>query len=248
LEKPAANVLVVDKAKNRWRAFHNKFIVKATTLLDQIRRFEKRTQIWATMETRQENNLIASITDEVYDKVFQSVPPTKEPTTTRKNASSTPRYTMPKIKYKKSKLQKQMTSDENHFVDEVIENFQLHIDNQINKLLDAFFNDIGALLENYSNWLREQAPINYAITPKGASIRESIEEVIPALEQHSQVLKNYFPDFQKQEADLAQRLTDFFGNTKRSSAQGKHGLAPGSKRGIQDADSKAKRIKPEFIP
>lgn len=226
LDKSAANFLIVDRARNRWRSYRNNFQVRARTLMDQIGKLEKRTQTWATIEAGQENNLIASITDEIYDAVFISVPPLKESTSKKALRSKHPHYTVPKIKYKKSELERLMISEDNHIV----------FNKDMEELLTQLFTDIGKLLENYSIWLRAQAPISYPITPVGTAIRDNLQQLIPTLERRSQELKDLFADLPKQETHSSQGMPNFFGDSEtRDMAD-----LPGSRR------LKATKLAPDY--
>jgi hypothetical protein len=180
LEKSAANLLIVDKAKNKWRPYKNKLRVKVDTLMKQISEYEKHVQLWATMDGHQENSLVATITDEIYDTVFESTPPLKG-STWKKSVSSKPRYTTSRIQHRKSELRRLLISEDNHIVDMLIEKFKSTYDLRIEKILSDFFTEIEKSLEIYSDWLREQAPINYPITPVGYAIREDLQGLIPTL-------------------------------------------------------------------
>jgi hypothetical protein len=254
LGKSAANLLIVDKARNRWRPYRNKLLVKVQTLIEQIARCERKTQLWATMEAQPENSLVASVTDTIYDTIFESKVPLRE-STSKKGSNSKPKAIMSLVQYRKSEMQRLMLEEDNHIVDTLIEKFKSTFDSHIETFVSRFFTEVEEILENYSNWLREQAPINYPITPVGSAIRESLQELIPSLEEKMQELKELMPELPSTDTDDSQETTDFFSdvkasNTKLGGSSGRNsktlpGLS-GSKRKLKEEESDTKRIKSEF--
>jgi hypothetical protein len=254
LGKSAANLLIVDKARNRWRPCKNKLLVKVNTLMEQIAKCERRTQFWATMEAQPENSLVSSVTDGIYDAIFESKVPLKEPTS-KKTSSSKPRPIMSKVQHRKSEIQRLMLEEDNHIVDTLIEKFKSTFDSVIEMYVSQLFTEVEEILGNYSNWLREQAPINYPITPVGSAIRESLQELIPSLEEKMQELKELMPELPSTDTDDSQETTDFFSDVKacstklgRSSGRRSKALPglSGSKRKLKEEELDTKRIKSEF--
>jgi hypothetical protein len=254
LGKSAANLLIVDKARNRWRPYRNKLLVKVQTLIEQIARCERKTQLWATMEAQPENSLVASVTDPIYDKIFESKVPLRE-STSKKGSNSKPKAIMSLVQYRKSGMQRLMLEEDNHIVDTLIEKLKSTFDSHIETFVSRFFTEVEEILENYSNWLREQAPINYPITPVGSAIRESLQELIPSLEEKMQELKELMPELPSTDTDDSQETTDFFSdvkacNTKLGGSSGRKSKAlpglSGSKRKLKEEESDMKRIKSEF--
>jgi hypothetical protein len=254
LEKSAANLLIVDKARNRWRPYKNKLLVKVNTLMEQIAKNERRIQLWATMEALPENSLISSVTDGIFDAIFESKVPLKE-STSKKASSSKPRPIMSLVQHRKSEIRRLMLEEDNHIVDNLIKTFKTTFDSRIETFVSEFFTDVEEILENYSNWLREQAPINYPITPVGHAIRESLQQLIPTLEEKTRELKGLMPELPSTDTDGSQETTDFFSDvkacsTKLGGSSGRKSKAlpglSGSKRKMKEEESDTKRIKSEF--
>jgi hypothetical protein len=254
LGKSTANLLIVDKARNRWRPYKNRLLVKVKTLMEQIAKCEKRTQLWATMEAQPEDSLVASVTDTIYDAIFESKAPPKQ-STSKKASTSKPKGTIPRVKHRKEEIERLMLKEDNHIVDTLIKKFKSTFDSHIETFVSQFFTEVEEILGNYSNWLREQAPINYPITPVGSAIRESLQELIPSLEEKMQELKELMPELPSTDTDDSQETTDFFSdvkacNTKLGGSSGRKSKAlpglSGSKRKLKEEESDTKRIKSEF--
>lgn len=194
IENCAANLITVEKAKRRWKQYQHKMLIKFRTLMKNIEKEEKRLLLWANIEDKRENNLIALLTDEIYDEVYNSAPELKETPPGKPK-----RYVRPKVKYQKEKMEDLLLKPNDHFVDRAMKSFQQKADATMVAMIEKTFGDISEMLSQYTTGLRDHAPIDYVISPDGESIRMDLQKVLPALEEHYAQLKSLLPIPIKQE-------------------------------------------------
>ncbi|KAF2678130.1 hypothetical protein K458DRAFT_446566 [Lentithecium fluviatile CBS 122367] len=154
MEKSPAN-LVVEKAKKKWEDFRPKMKAKLSVLMSNIDRLERRSVLWATMQNRRENNLVAKITTSKY--------------------KGKTRYFTPRIAFQKEFFLKLTIRADTHLVDDLISRFQKEFDRALDNVLDEHFEDMDKLLEGFSEMLRNQPTVDYTITPLGEDMRKRLE-------------------------------------------------------------------------
>jgi hypothetical protein len=191
MNNSAANLPTVERAKRRWEPLRDRVRAKLLGLEDIILGCQTRTLQWATMEHDRENNLIAHVTDDIYDAVFTTAPALKPPNPKAKKQYK--QYVEPKLKFQKKKLAELFLHSDHHFVDRVINYFQAEFDKAMRQILNEHFAGIEKLFEDYSIAIRQQAPIDYTITPEGEAIRAEVEQRIPELQEKIDELRSMLP-------------------------------------------------------
>ncbi|PSN74615.1 hypothetical protein BS50DRAFT_643032 [Corynespora cassiicola Philippines] len=205
MNESAANLIVVEKAKKKWMPVRLK-----------IESLQKKLRIYATMEDDAELNLVSSITDDIYDKVFNSIP------AIRTTSSGKKKYYIPKYKFQKKRMWDLFTTPKSHFVDRLIQEFQEKVDYAMDSALTACFDEISSIFEEYSKVLREHGPVDYEITPTGQDIRDNLAKLIPQLEGKVNEARNLLPRNDDQPDDTINHPGPFF--CLGSKAQASHCL------------------------
>ncbi|KAF2638562.1 hypothetical protein P280DRAFT_499892 [Massarina eburnea CBS 473.64] len=201
IESSSANLVVVEKAKKKWADFRPRMEAKLKVFMTKIDKLEKYFLCMATMEDGRENNLMSKVTDSIYDAVASASPATRTITTGKNKGKQV--CVSARFPFQKEYMMKLVLNEENHLVDAVIKRFQGQFDRRMHSLLKEHFQDINDLMKNFSDWLREQSPIDYTIHPMGESIRESLEEQMDTFKSISEELKGLLPIKVKQEDETA---------------------------------------------
>jgi hypothetical protein len=183
----AANLITVEKAKLKFAPMRQRMKSKVLAMLDEMIAEEKRLLLRATLEDERENNMISSITDEIYDDVFAATPEIKSIVKGKK------RYVMGVMKFKKQRLEAHFLTAENHFVDKAISVFQKQLDEKMAGLIDKHFERLNAMFDEFSKLLREHAPVDYSINPLGEQVREQLEKHIMYIESRGETLRDLLP-------------------------------------------------------
>ncbi|KAH5398437.1 hypothetical protein HBI67_215240 [Parastagonospora nodorum] len=199
INNAAANLVTVEKSKRKWAPLRTKLQAKLLGLMEEIAKIKQRTLEWATMEFDCENNVIANITDNIFDEVFKSAPALKPANPNRKK--QTKQYVEPKGKFQRRKLVAMFLEPDSHFVDQVVTLVQSQFDKIVKTTLDEHFAGIDALLTEFSTTIRAQAPIDYSVTAAGEVIRADVEKDIPKLEEKAEALRKMLPVCVKREDD-----------------------------------------------
>lgn len=196
MNESAANLVTVEKAKNKWKPYSHRMQSKLTAMMDEMLTEEKRLLHRATLKDERENNVISSITDSIYDDVFNSSPALKATPPGKPK-----RYVTPKLKFQKALLEKHFLDSNAHFVDKVIAAFQTQLEDKMTNLVDKHSAKLSAMLNEFSTLLREHAPVDYTIDSLGESIREELEKRIPEIEHKAKELQGLLPKMIKSEDD-----------------------------------------------
>ncbi|KAL5117630.1 hypothetical protein ACEQ8H_004523 [Pleosporales sp. CAS-2024a] len=187
MSRSAANLITVEKAKMKWSPLNLTMHSKLLGMADEMIAEEKRLLHRITLEDERENNIIAAITDKIFDDVLLSVPAEKPSNGKYK------RYVTPIFKFRKERLVKHFINDEAHFVDRVIKEFKDELDGRIQGLIDKHLARLTASLDDFSNLLRDHAPVDYAINSTGQVIRTELEKCIPYVEDQATTLRSMLP-------------------------------------------------------
>jgi hypothetical protein len=201
INNAAANVVTVEKSKRKWAPFRTKLQAKLLGMMSEIAKINQRTLEWATMEFDCENNVIANITNDMFDEVSKSAPALKP--ANPKAKKQTKSYVEPKGKFQRKKLAEMFLEPDIHFVDRVVKVVQSKFDKAVNSTLDENFAGIEKLLEEFSVTIRAQAPLTYTITEHGETIRAAVAEEIPRLQEKVDALRSMIPACIKREDETA---------------------------------------------
>jgi hypothetical protein len=195
MNKSPAGFGTIEKAKQKWTPYRLQFLAQSDILMETIEEKLRLLVRRATLEDSRQNNFIASITDDLFDEIFNSVPARKT-TTSGKQA-----YASPKLKFQKNKLNELFLGPSNHFADMAKKKFQAVVDSAIENILDEHIGKIAQLLTKFSDMLRSQAPVSYTITQTGENIRADLRSVLPTLEEKATKLRDILPVTVKNEDD-----------------------------------------------
>jgi hypothetical protein len=121
----AANLITVEKAKIKFASLQHQMKSKAIAMMEEMIAEEQRLLHRATLEDERENNIVAAITDEIYDDVFAATPELK---TTAKGKK---RYVTPILKYRKERLEAHFLTAESHFIDKIIAHFKKQLEEKM---------------------------------------------------------------------------------------------------------------------
>ncbi|ORY15215.1 hypothetical protein BCR34DRAFT_478262 [Clohesyomyces aquaticus] len=187
MNNSAANLGTVEKAKKKWKPFRDRVQAKISVLVDRIE--ESQTQLFrrGTMEDANQNSVISSITDPLFDDVFAATPEI------RPGNGKYKKYVTPRIQFKKDRMKTLFLEPDNHFVDQVINTFQTTVDKTMEDLVDEHLKDINELMAGFSSYLRDQAPITYVVSLTGKAIRSELQEILPVLHEKTKELQKLLP-------------------------------------------------------
>ncbi|KAH9866645.1 hypothetical protein J1614_008337 [Plenodomus biglobosus] len=254
INNSAANLITVEKAKKKWEPYKHGIQSKVLAMMDELIAEELRLRHRVTLEDARENNVIAAITDGIYDDVFASTPDLKP-----SQQGKPKRYVTPVLRYRKERLEKHFLSPDDHFIDKIINTFQDQLDEKMRSLVDKHFAKMNAMFDQYSKLMRDHAPVDYAINPIGEKQRQDLEMEIDHIEAVAKSLRDMLPAVCKKEAegnaveiyfddhgDQIQDL-DYFIDKVSSSKGIKTEAASGSSKRIktETASGNSKRIKTE---
>ncbi|OAL48292.1 hypothetical protein IQ07DRAFT_681710 [Pyrenochaeta sp. DS3sAY3a] len=185
----AANVVTVEKAKMKWKSAQHRLQTRAVSMINHIMAEEKRLMNRVTLEDERENNLIAEITDSIYDEVFTSLPELVSKPGQKK------RYIMSMINFKRSLLKERLISSEPqaHFVDKLLALFQDRLDETMYRLVDKHFAIITANLRSTMKIIHDHGPVDFTIDSLGETVREVLSQHIPYIEAKAQALCDLLP-------------------------------------------------------
>lgn len=204
INESAANLITVEKARNKWAPHRQRMQSKLTAMLDEMTAEQTRLRNRATLEDDRENNLIASITDAIYDDVFATTPEYKVTAPGKRQ-----RYVTPVLKFRKHRLEKYLISPNDHFVDRVIDTFQDQLDTNMRSIVDKHFAKLHAMFDDFSTLMHEYTPVDYVINPMGEKLRADLEQQIPYIEGLAKTLQNMLPSaLKKEEGDSAYALDE----------------------------------------
>jgi hypothetical protein len=187
MNRSQANLITVEKSKIKWRPFRLRIQSKLTAMMEDILVEEKRFLNRTTLKDERENNLIASLTDNIYDDVFISAPALKTPPGKAK------RYVTPVLRFRKARLETHFLHDEAHFVDRLVKLFQKQLQEKMFGHIDNHFTKLNAMFDDFSKLLRDHAPVDFDIEPRGEAIRAELEKHIGYIEEKSEALRNLLP-------------------------------------------------------
>lgn len=145
---------------------------------------------------------------------------------------------------------------DDHFVDRTIQYFESEYINNMNRILDNHFGDITTLMDQFSTSLREQAPIDYPMTPTGEAIRVDLGKIIPELKDKAPYLRSLLPNPMRPEeealvpvgpkvSDTQDKNIDLDALYKASANIESGAEGAGKHRRTREAEKSSKRIKHE---
>jgi hypothetical protein len=108
-----------------------------------------------------------------------------------------------KSKFQKDLVVKLMTTHDKHVFTNTINRFQDDFDTAIKTALAQHYEELARASDDYSKWLRSQAPVDYAIDDQGMAVRKKLQEVIPLLEEKAAELKGLVPSEAEHANDAA---------------------------------------------
>ncbi|RMZ67957.1 Dynamin GTPase domain [Pyrenophora seminiperda CCB06] len=195
----SANMVTIEKAKKKWNTVLTRLQTKLAVMMDSVKKAEKLMYERATMEFGQEHNLIADVTGELYATIFEAVPEEKPAVPGKNGKMPAKRYVMSKLKFQKKVMEHLFLDPDNHLVDQILTQLQEEFNEDISQLLDTHFTGMEKMLEEMSENLRAEAPIDYRITREGEELRTELAAYIPALEEKACQLRSMLPMIEKQE-------------------------------------------------
>jgi hypothetical protein len=251
MNKSQANLITVEKAKLKWKPLQHRMQSKLMAMMDEMAIEEKRLLNQATLKDERENNIIAAITDDIFDDVCVSAPDLK-PTAPGKPK----RYVTGILKYKKERLELHFLDEEAHFVDRLIKLFQTQLEEKMCGLIDLHFTKMNAMFDNFSKLMRDHAPVDFSVDPRGEAIRVELEKHIPYIEEKTLALHDLLPVDLSQDQESMLASEDSFDDSNGQSqdlgyfiekvSKKKRAIGDGSPNtNRREAEPKVKRIKYE---
>ena len=211
IHESAANLTIVERANRKWKQtrlpIKNHIIGAGEKLGEEQRRLYCRI----TMEDNRENNLVASVTDELFDQIFASFPELKKTNSGKKS------YVTPITKWRKQLMDKLFLQADDHIVDKLSKTFLDQLEKSTDRHIDQMVKKISTEFHKYSDWLKDQSPIDYELQPRGYAIRDDLREIIPELERKAEMLRGLLPKFVQHEEDGSDA---FLGCTNESESSG----------------------------
>ncbi|KAF2819433.1 hypothetical protein CC86DRAFT_432039 [Ophiobolus disseminans] len=190
MNKSQANLITVEKSKLKWSPYRHRLQSKLMAMLEEMFAEEQRFLHRATLKDERENNMIAALTDNIYDDVFMSTPELKVNPTPPGKAK---RYVTPVFRFRKDRLETHFLHAEAHFVDRLVVLFQSQLREKMEGLIDKHFTKIKAMLDDFSKLLRDHAPVDFSIDSRGEAIRAELELQIPYVEEKAEALHSILP-------------------------------------------------------
>jgi hypothetical protein len=243
MNNSAANLITVEKAKLKWSPLQLQMQSKLLAMVDEMIVEEKRLLHRITLEDERENNIIATITDNIFDDVLLSAPAQK-PTAPDKPR----RYVTPVFKFRKARLEEHFLHDDAHFVDRLIKEFKDQLEGKIGGLIDKHLARLNAFFDEFSKLLRDHAPVDYSINPIGESIRAKLENHMPYIESQAEALRTMLPaSVSAQKGDALMVLGETFEDNPDPAQDLAYFLKKLNKRKRSDhnTDPRMKKIKHE---
>jgi hypothetical protein len=200
MNRSQANLITVEKAKLKWRPFRHSIQAKVMAMMEEMIAEERRFLHRVTLKDERENNLIAALTDNIYDDVCVSAPALKVTPTPPGKAK---RYVTPVFKFRKDRLETHFLHEEAHFVDRLIKLFEEQVQAKMFGLIDKHFTKLSAMFADFSKLLRDHAPVDFSIDPRGEAIRAELEKHISYIEEQAEELHKLLPANLIQEDDSA---------------------------------------------
>ena len=241
MNKSQANLITVEKAKLKFDPLRIRMKSKLMAMMDEMATEEKRLLNRATLKDERENNMVAALTDSIFDDVCACAPALKATL-----PGKSKRYVTPIFKFKKDCLEKHFLHEEAHFVDRFIKLFQEQLEEKMEKLIDKHFGKLTAMFEEYTKLLREHTPIDFTVDPRGLAIRTELEKHIAYIEGKSEALKDILPIDLTQEDESMLASEDSFdeSNSVQDLAYFIE-MASKRKRGKREASTSKTRREPE---
>ncbi|KAH8724226.1 hypothetical protein GQ44DRAFT_760353 [Phaeosphaeriaceae sp. PMI808] len=190
MSRSSANLITVEKSKLKWVRYRNPMQSKLKAMLKEMADEEQRFLNRATLKDERENNMIAALTDSIYDEVFISTPALK---TNSAPNSKKKYYVSSLIQFRKEGLARRFLNDKAHFVDRLTDLFREQLQDKMLGLVDKHFTKLTAYLNEFSIALRGCAPLDFSIDYLGEKIREELEKRISDIETKSEELKTLLP-------------------------------------------------------
>jgi hypothetical protein len=253
MNRSQANLITVEKAKLKWVSYRLRMQSKLTALMDEMMAEENRFLNRSTLKDERENNLITTLTDAIYDDVFMSFPDLKvNPTPPGKPK----RYKTPILPFRKARLEAHFLAEDAHFVDRLIALFQDQLQTKMFGHIDKHFTKFDAMFDDFSKLLRDHAPVDFSIDPRGEAIRTELGKHIEFIEEKSGALRTLLPVDLTQEDESLLANEDSFDDAEGKIPDLEYYLEKVSKKkrgtkeasnatSMRDVEPKLKRIKHE---
>lgn len=189
MDNTAANLVTVEKAKIKWKPAKDRFKVRIAAMFDDMMKEEKRLLNRVTLEAEQDNNLIAEITDSIYDEVFTSLPKVVS------KPGQRTRYEMSMINFKRNLLKELLISPkpQAHFVDRLLILFQDELEEKMHQVVDKHFEVITNYIRSITKVIHDHGPVDFTIDSVGENVREVLNGHIPYIETKAQALCDLLP-------------------------------------------------------
>lgn len=252
INQSQANLITVEKAKLKWKSHQLLALTKLKVMMDEMMAEQHRFFLRITLKDDRENNLIAVLTDPIFEDVLNSTPELKDTPPGKPK-----RYVTPVTRFRKENLHKHFLNEKSHFVDRLIQLFQDQVEEKMVALLEKHFNRIRVFFKEFSNNMREHAPVDFSIDARGEIIREKLAEKVSYIEAKAEKLRELLPVDPSQDDDSSS-MSDFdsedvAGPVKelqyymdQVTNQKKKNNSHLRSMGRRDAEPRAKRIKTEY--
>ncbi|KAJ4356454.1 uncharacterized protein N0V89_004487 [Didymosphaeria variabile] len=232
LNMSSANVMVVERAKKKWKPYRMALKVKMEVLMDEFEKIHKNAVIGGTMEDGRQNCLVATITDQHFDATLDAELPQNSGCHSAKRKNQETR-----IKFQKRTLTERFSGPNSYFVDDVFKIFYDSSSKNIDNLLDEHFQRIRDIMEQYSASLKDELPITYKVEQGGIDVRADIARAFPKFEKMVADLQKELPNQTRAQDDGTMYLTDMDGASTLATIYAQ--LSRKRKQGAQD-NAKAK--------
>lgn len=206
MNNTAANLVTVEKAKKKWSFSRYRLQTKVEAMVHEMMVEEKRLLNRVTLEVERENNLIAEITDSIYDEVFASFPELKS------KPGQAKRYVMSPVHFRRNLLKELLISPgpQAHFVDKVCALYQEKSGEMMQHLVDKHFKIITGILHDIMKIIHDHGPVDFTIDNLGETMREVLNGHIPFIEAKAQTLRDLLPASLKKGHDETSTERDEF--------------------------------------
>ena len=214
IQESDANVIVIEKAKRKLKDVPKKMSAKLTAMMNQISDFQKVSYHLAIMTAKVEQNCVSSVTDVIFDEVFDAVPETREITTGKNRGMRVP--VTSRVKCQQDMLKRLTIRRDNHLVDAIFDEFRCSYDRKIDMYLVHYFQEIGRFIEDFCEAMRKESPVVYEKEPLGESMREKLGDHMPTIRELHKKLQQNLPSPPKSEehaTDIDMTLKDTNGGT-----------------------------------
>lgn len=183
-----SDVSAIATARNKWLPYRKRMLMQVNKLVKNLISTQNLLYRQGTMADGSLNSLVPSLTGELWDEIYKSIPAEKEGGTGKKK-----QYVEPKHKFQKRVMLSLFCDPKNHFFDQAIRKFQAVADNELGELRKEFIEDVDDILKGFKQLLQDLVPVNYYVTPQGEYIRSGLRDLLPLLRGQANDLQELVP-------------------------------------------------------